>query len=331
MKKILVAAASLAFLACGQETIPRAKPHMLSSPIVGGTVDNGHPAVVLVYNSSQGYLCTGSLIDTDVVLTAAHCVEDTNASHYQVAGGTNPFNGAEWVENATQVAAHPSYNPQTVGQADVGVVVLAGAPPVAPMQWLKVVDHSAYAEGTLFTAVGYGITSGTAQDDGTKRKVDLKITELYSDAFLYGDSSASGQGVEGDPYNDGKNSCSGDSGGPAIRNIGGEDVVIGVVSFGDQSCAHYGADMRTDYFAPFISQYATGGGTGPTPTPTANPTNTPGPGGDDDDDDGGTNPGNPTEEDEGLGLFGCRVVRATGPLPLLPIAAFLLLALRRRQ
>lgn len=48
-------------------------------------------------------------------------------------------------------------------------------------------------------------------------------------------------------------------------------------------------------------------------------------------DGGGTNPGNPTDDDAGHGLFGCRIVRATGPLPLLPIAAFLLLALRRRQ
>ncbi len=299
----------LAFLATGcgpQPTLPRGEPHHLSSGIVGGTVDNGHDAVAIIVNTQQGYICTGTLIDYRVILTAAHCVEDTNASHYQVGGGTDPFGvGADWVENAVEVAAHPSYDPQTIGVRDVGIVVLAGDPPVAPIAWQKTVDNGVYTIGTPFTAVGYGITSGQAQDSGVKRTVDLQVTDLGSDAFAYG--SASG------------NTCSGDSGGPALRTIGGQETVIGVVSYGDQDCAQYGVDMRTDYNATFISQYATGTGPGPTPTPSGTPT--PGP-----------NPTNPAEEDEGYGLFGCSVANGTSPLPLLPLGlAFAVFFLRRRD
>src|SRR2546428_223763 len=100
-----------------------------SSPIVGGAVDSGHPAVLLIYNSFGGYLCTGTLIDTYVVLTAAHCTQDTVASHYQVAGGVNPTGatGADWVTTALQVTPNSQFNINNLGAGhDFGVVVIDG-------------------------------------------------------------------------------------------------------------------------------------------------------------------------------------------------------------
>src|SRR5207248_5816393 len=44
-----------------------------SSPIIGGTTDSGHAAVVLLYNSQNSSLCSGTIIAPNVVLTAAHC------------------------------------------------------------------------------------------------------------------------------------------------------------------------------------------------------------------------------------------------------------------
>src|SRR4051812_22355286 len=79
-----------------------------SSPIIGGTNDNGHAAVALLYNANQGYLCTGTMISKRVFLTAGHCTaDDSNPAHYQIAGGTDPFNGADWVNDAAEIHTNP--------------------------------------------------------------------------------------------------------------------------------------------------------------------------------------------------------------------------------
>ena len=45
---------------------------------------------------------------------------------------------------------------------------------------------------------------------------------------------------------DNKGKCQGDSGGPSFAMIDGRATIVGVTSFGDQNCAQFGADTRTD-------------------------------------------------------------------------------------
>lgn len=323
-----LAAASLFVLAasgCGRESIQVGAPpvnHPMSSAIIGGTQTAEHPQVALIYNSQDGYICTGTVIDDRLLLTAAHCVEDGNAANYQIGGGADPFNGADWVVGAVEVATHPGYSTTQIGVRDVGIIVLDDAPPVTPLAWQRDVDHDVYDVGTSFLAVGYGVSSSAngGSGDGVKRKVTLSITDTYLDVFEYGDGT--------------KNTCSGDSGGPAIATIGGVQTVIGVVSFGDSECAQYGYDMRTDYNAEFIASYlgsgGGGGGGGPTPTPTPGGGGGGGGGDDDDDDDGGNG------VDNGFGLGACSVHAAGAttagfPFALGVMALGLVAATRRRR
>lgn len=220
-----------------------AGPDALGNAIIGGTTDSGHDAVAMLYydDGPNSYLCSGTLIDKDVYLTAGHCIETTNASKYYVLGGTNLNASApDWYRGATLARHHPAYNGNFTH--DVGIVVLDQEAPVTPYRWLANDEDDVYDVGTGFTAVGYGASNGNGGGSGIKRTVDLTITEVYADLFLYGSSS--------------QNTCSGDSGGPALKVIDGYVTVIGVVSFGDQYCSQFGGNMRTDDNRAFIETYA---------------------------------------------------------------------------
>ena len=72
---------------CGRQELKRRSPDSFESSenaIRGGSTDNGHDAVALLYNDFEGYICSGTIIDEKTFLTAGHCVEDGNANHYQI-------------------------------------------------------------------------------------------------------------------------------------------------------------------------------------------------------------------------------------------------------
>lgn len=214
-----------------------------SSEIIGGSTEAGYPGVAMLYHD-YGYLCSGTMIDDRVYLTAGHCIETLSASHYTIYGGTNlNANEPDWQRNAASVHRHPQLVLTNSNiDHDIGIVVLADDAPVKPYRWLAEDEDGIYTEGTLFEAVGYGVTGGNGGGDGIKRSVQLSIEAVYSNVFEYGGSNY--------------NTCSGDSGGPAIAEVDGYLTVIGVVSYGDQNCEYYGADMRTDDNRAFIEGFA---------------------------------------------------------------------------
>lgn len=299
-----------------------------SSPIVGGQPDDGHEAVVLIETNNS--ICTGTVIAPNVVLTAAHCVV-TNpscvqpnctviaAAQFTVMGGRQPFNNADWSVGVSAVHAAPDYDGANFTGGDMGILILAEEAPVTPIPVLYASANSnaMYANGTSFLAVGYGLANGPNGRDtsGTKRVVAMTITDQNDMEFFYGDST--------------KNTCSGDSGGPALVTLeeGGE-VVIGVVSYGDQNCNEFGANIRTDAEDTFISTHAPNNGTGgpgPTPTPT------PGEGDDDDDDNLPVNPGG-NGASGGVGCSVSSVDASSGSLAaILTLAGLMAISRRRRD
>src|SRR5882724_1791629 len=92
-----------------------------STPIIGGTTDNAHPAVVLINETSTGFTCSGTLIAPNVVLTAAHCTVTNEsctqpnctalgAGGYQILGGTDPLNNADFQVGVSEVHPGPTYD-----------------------------------------------------------------------------------------------------------------------------------------------------------------------------------------------------------------------------
>lgn len=203
--------------------------------IVGGSSFSGFPAVgSLAYNGSQH--CTGTLIAPDKVVTAAHCVSGVSASRMQFVIGPS-LSQAEYVLDVASVQAHPDYDAYNI-RNDIGLVTLASNAPVDPMPVVEQIDSSWVGENLFF--VGYGVDDGYNHTGaGVKRAVWIAITQVYATAFRYEHPD--------------KNTCSGDSGGPAfIKDPQGNYLLAGVTSYGDAYCSSYGVDTRVDVFRDFL-------------------------------------------------------------------------------
>jgi len=213
--------------------------------IVGGSNFSGFPAVgALAYNGSQH--CTGTLISPNKVVTAGHCVAGVSASRMQFVIGPS-LNQAEHVLSVASVQAHPDYDAYNI-RNDIGLVTLASSAPVEPMPVVEQIDSSWVGESLFF--VGYGVDDGYSQTGaGVKRAVWIAVTQVYATAFRYEHPD--------------KNTCNGDSGGPAfVKDPQGNYLLAGVTSYGDAYCSSYGVDTRVDVFRDFLGLGSGGSGGG---------------------------------------------------------------------
>ncbi len=208
-----------------------------SDKIIGGILTDAFPAVGAITNEGYAH-CTGTLVGEKLVVTAAHCVTDVSASSLQFVIGASIFSaGVVERHNVASLKAHPNYNDRTITN-DIGILILATKPSVAPLGVVQSMDTSWV--GRSLTFVGYGVSNGrTQRGAGYKRSVDMPVS--FVDAKTFGVEVA------------GRNTCNGDSGGPALYiDATGAAFVAGVTSYGDETCVEYGVDTRVDAFADFV-------------------------------------------------------------------------------
>jgi len=215
--------------------------------IVGGeqTNVNEYPWAVALANRDGSWAgCGGSLIASQWVLTAAHCLDTATDSNIAVIIGDHDLNGVvsgenRIVVNVNKVIKHESYNSNTF-ENDIALLRLATAVDLATHTPVCIPDTSAV--GTFVNAAvqvyGWGTTSTGGSVSSVLLDTTVNVVSRSACNSAYNNQIKDGMLCAGITAG-GKDACQGDSGGPlsySVTSLGDRHQQIGVVSFG-QGCA----------------------------------------------------------------------------------------------
>jgi secreted trypsin-like serine protease len=228
------------------------------SRIVGGTpASETYSFMVSMQDQAGNHFCGAALIEPDVAVTAAHCVDGQNAADLQVRVGTTDRTQGGETAGVTEATIHPDYDPVQTGFNDVAVIKLDQQLTQEPVQ---IADTP--ADGTGIRLMGWGQTCGTR---GCQQEPPVELQELET-SVLADDQCEGADGPNElcvDSPNGDSGACFGDSGGPAVIADGGAFTLVGVTSRGNEPCGSTPA-IYSDVAAQkaFIDQAAGGAGAG---------------------------------------------------------------------
>lgn len=215
-------------------------------------------ALVRAYLPGRSQFCGGSLIAANVVVTAAHCVDNSIVRNDParvdiVAGTTGYASGGDRLRVAA-IYRHPQWDSST---QDYDIAILRLQSSSAAGRAVPIEPQPA-AVGSLAFVTGWGALSEGGPGAEQLMGVALPIVDsaVCNHPDSYGGAVTDRMLCAGEQEG-GRDSCQGDSGGPLTLTQGGTTRLIGLVSFGE-GCARrlkYGVYTRVSSVAAWIQSF----------------------------------------------------------------------------
>lgn len=217
--------------------------------IVGGIPTSDYPDCVAI-GTGGAWCCSGTLVAPNVVVTAAHCL--AGGCSARVFFGNNVTDAANGrVIDVEDAVSHPDYRPPAP-TGDIAVLVLAEDAEAdtvpRPVAGADVLDGA-----TAVRLAGYGNTDVLSSAGyGIRRLVDVPLAS--ADPKFGADPVT--EFVAGAPFLD-RDSCNGDSGGPAYVQSSGAWYLAGATSRATEStvrpCGDGGIYTRVNTYEEWIT------------------------------------------------------------------------------
>jgi trypsin len=182
----------------------------------------------------RSQFCGGTLVAPDVVLTAAHCVDNSivrkDATRLHVVSGTAFYAAGGDRVSITAINIHPQWDSSTMA-FDFAILKLARATSAGtPIP----IQAASPGPGTVGRVSGWGARAEGGQGTPDLLAVDLPVVDrsTCNAADSYGGAITSSMLCAG-VREGGLDSCQGDSGGPFVAGVPSAPRLMGVVSWGE--------------------------------------------------------------------------------------------------
>jgi secreted trypsin-like serine protease len=232
-------------------SISTAHAGVLEQPVVGGRVvePGAFPDVVAVFGA-DGSLCTGTLLEADLVLTAAHCIEgdpiEVIVGSVDLARPGGDHRRVKWAR------AYPDW----LAKFDVGIIMLENPVAAKARGIVQGCSRDRLRAGMPLQVVGFGLTTKSGTGDNTRlRQATVPVVDptCTSDPACEPAVAPGGEFIAG---GHGTDSCFGDSGGPVFIQTARGPALLGVVSRGlaswSEPCGGGGIYVRADKVVAWI-------------------------------------------------------------------------------
>lgn len=289
MNRWLVATSFLTLVSCSPKSAGLFENTQGTSIVNGSEVKEKAAittSIVGLFDTKRKFICTGSLIAPNIVLTAAHCAPD-RASHLKVVFANNvdeilntrePDILQEFALQATDFKVSPKWDPNNetieIDTGDIALVKFKGQIPAGYKPAVFLPDQSVLKRGALVTVAGYGVSFvdsfpidpskfrnlDQAIEDGEvicdERNRNCMKVEMSGDGLLRQTQAPISSIQETELRLDERKSgtCSGDSGGPAYIEENGQLYLFGVTSRGSMLCDNTGVYTNALEYMPWINE-----------------------------------------------------------------------------
>ena len=180
-------------------------------------------------------ICTGTLISSKLVLTAAHCVLE-DIAYFIKFGAVNLQDSTELLAVSNRWK-NPKYNPKLLGN-DVGLFQLVEGVSVGKLPALATPSMEKQIKGAKLNIYGWGLDHtlkvSNLLNKSTLRNQDTQAASIWSKSFNKNTMLAAGTYLPKEKLFSG--GCNGDSGGPLVARINGNLTLVGVTSWGSAKC-----------------------------------------------------------------------------------------------